>query len=375
MVMKKVQKISILISSYDDLRNPYYAGGGAHAIHEIAKRLSSKYDVTILTGSYPGSKNEIRDGVTYQRVGLSYLGGKIGQLSYQLTLPWHVITKQYDVWMESFTPPFSTNCLQLFTKKPVIGIVHMLAGEDMRRKYKLPFDSSEKIGLRTYKYLIVLSDSMKEKIQKINKNVEIAVIPNGVEIFKNQSNLPVKHVQKHILFLGRLEVNQKGIDLLLESYALNSKAIKYDLVLAGSGEKKEIQKVQRLIKQLNLSRRVKLSGRVEGAKKEKLFSEAVCIVIPSRFETYSIVALEALAHNVPVIAFDIEGLSWIPKGVAVKVRKFNKEELSKAIIAVSQNPDTAALMKQKGRDYARKLTWDTITTLYEKYLNHVQKLQ
>ena len=75
------KKTSVIFSSYDDLHNPYYAGGGALAIREVAKRLVKKYNVTVITGKYPNSKDETIEGITYERVGTTHFGGKIGQLS------------------------------------------------------------------------------------------------------------------------------------------------------------------------------------------------------------------------------------------------------------------------------------------------------
>jgi len=130
---------NIVISNYDDVNNPYYAGGGSVAVHEIAKRLANDNEVVVYTGRYPGSKDLVIEGVNYKRIGLGVGGPKFGQLIYHLILPFRVLVSKYDLWIESFTPPFSTSFLQVFTKRPVIGLVHMLSGDDMRRKYKLPF--------------------------------------------------------------------------------------------------------------------------------------------------------------------------------------------------------------------------------------------
>ena len=162
----------IIISNYDDVKNPFYGGGGAYAIHELAKRLSSDFDVTVVTAKYPHSKNEIMDGVWYERIGISNAGPKIGQFIFYFLLFFYFKFKKFDLWMENFTPPFSTNFLQLFTKKPVVGLVYMLVGEDMKRKYKLPFDLIEKIGIKTYKYFITPTEFAKKKILQINPSVQ-----------------------------------------------------------------------------------------------------------------------------------------------------------------------------------------------------------
>src|SRR5438046_2109760 len=104
-------KKRIIFSNYDDLKNPYYGGGGAFAIHEIAKRLTTDYHIKVLTGKYPGSEDEIKDGVFYQHIGLSLKNPQVDQLLFQLCLPIFIMRERYNLWLESYTPPFSTSLL------------------------------------------------------------------------------------------------------------------------------------------------------------------------------------------------------------------------------------------------------------------------
>ncbi len=79
---------TIVFSNYDDIHNPYYAGGGAVATHEMAKRLATKNKVIILTSRYPNSKNEELDGVIYHRIGLDLFDPRISQTIFQVILPY-----------------------------------------------------------------------------------------------------------------------------------------------------------------------------------------------------------------------------------------------------------------------------------------------
>lgn len=359
-------KTNLIISSYDDLKNPYFSGGGAQAVHQVAKRLTQdNYAVTVITGRYPGSKNEMVDGVQYLRTGTSFLGAQLDQLTFQLCLPYLVLTKKFDCWMESFTPPFSTTFLQLFTKKPVIGLVHMLSGEDMKRKYKLPFDAIEKIGLKTYKAMIVTSEAIGKKITAINPNIKISVISNGIE--KIYTEKPDK--KQHILFLGRIEVNQKGLDLLLNAYEPIADKSAYPLFIAGSGEQNEEKKLHDLLSSKKI-KQVKLVGRVSGKAKEELFRNAAFVVIPSRFETFSSVALEAMSHARAILCFDIEGLRWIPKNCSIKITPFDETGFAHAILELGDIKKTTVL-GSTGQNYAKKFTWDSIAQQYDKVVKSI----
>lgn len=357
-------KPKIIISNYDDIKNPNYGGGGSVAVHEIAKRLVNKFKVTIITGSYQGAVDEIIDKIRYRRIKTHYLGARLGQLIFHFLLPFYATYQKYDLWIESFTPPFSTSFLQIFTKKPVIGLVHMLAGEDMLRKYKIPFYLIEKLGLKTYRYFIVLNEETKVKIKNINNQSRIKIIPNGVHLPRI---LKISE-KKHILFIGRIEVNQKGLDLLLKAYSLISKKIKYKLAIAGFGTDNEFGKLKNMISSLEIVDKVEMLGRINGKKKDEAFKKAAFVVVPSRFESFSLAALEALSYNLPVVSFNISGLKWIPTKYCAKAKPFCEIDLSEKILNLSQDNELRQKMGGSGRQFASQFNWGARAKEYENFI-------
>lgn len=369
--MKNADKPSIVVSSYDDLENPDYGGGGAIAVHEISRRLSKKFRMTVITGRYPHSVDKVVDGVTYLRTGSSLFGPKIAQLLFQLQLPKYLKTLPYDVWIESFTPPFSTTLLQRYTQKPVVGLVHMLSGEDMKRKYHLPFDLVEKAGLKTYRRLVAVSDPLKEKLVRLSPSAEVVTITNGVtRVCRATPDLKDK---THLLFLGRIEINQKGLDLLLSAYKSLSAEYPYPLVIAGSGAKKELHDLKALIKKQGLTGRVRLVGKVNGLQKAELIRHAVCIINSSRFETFSLVALEALACGVPLVCFNITGLNWIPGGCAFRTPVFDLGRLAANILRASRDTSTRKKYIARGLKFSSRFSWDKSARNYASYLTRLLK--
>lgn len=366
--INNVRKKRLIFSNYDDIKNPYYGGGGAMAIHETAKRLAKEFEVKVITGSYPGCRNEMIDEVAYIRIGSTIFRPKLGQLIFHILLWRQILIRRFDLWIESFTPPFSTSLLPLLTKKPVIGLAHMLSGEDMVKKYKLPFSFFERLGIKYYKNFIVLTETIREKINKINPKAAVEIIGNGVNI---PNAAPEQTLKNHILYIGRIEVNQKGLDLMLRSYKKISDRIKKDLVICGSGLPQEIEKLKNLIKESGLESRVKLLGRVAGIQKEKLYQKATMVVLPSRREAFSLVALEALVHQTPLICFNIEGLRWIPDNCAVKVAPFDENGFAKAMENIANNPENAHRLIDAGWEFGRTQTWDK---QYKKYRNYIQRI-
>jgi glycosyltransferase involved in cell wall biosynthesis len=210
---------------------------------------------------------------------------------------------------------------------------------------------------------------VKEKIKQINSTSNVVVISNGIEevVEKNSPK------ENYILFLGRIEVDQKGLDLLIPAFKKFSETNKklYKLIIAGDGVSVELEKLQKLIQKSGVSNSIELAGKVSGEKKEKLLRKAACVVVPSRFETYSLVALEALAHGAPLICFNIKGLSWIPEKVARKVAAYNVNGLANAMTAIVSDSKVSEAMSKSGKSYAQDFTWDAIADQYDKYISKV----
>jgi glycosyltransferase involved in cell wall biosynthesis len=355
----------IIFSNFDDMKNPYYGGGGAFSVHEVVKRLADKgYDVTVITGKYPQSKDEITDNVKYKRIGLKNINPKLGQLLYQFLLPFYAMTLTYDIWFESYTPPFSTAFLPLFTKKPVIGVIHLLGGVEMSKHYKLPFDIIEKYGLKVYKDIIALNESLKNQVERTGSKAKVHIIPNG----ENDELLNLVNDNKtedNILFIGRIDIKHKGLDMLLDIYKNSYKNHGLDLVIAGSGMEKEINILKNRIKEMNLESKVKLIGKVSGKEKSEVFRKAKIFVMTSRIEAFPRTLLEAWCYEVPPIIFDIEPLSWIPSEIAVKINPFDKTTFSSELMKLNEDSEKRKKITEKGKEFVRTFNWNKITDQYK----------
>ena len=73
-------------------------------------------------------------------------------------MPLLALVVRPDLWIESLTPPVSASLLPLAARCPVVGLVQMLCGADMQRRYGLPFEAIERRGLALYRHFVVLND-------------------------------------------------------------------------------------------------------------------------------------------------------------------------------------------------------------------------
>jgi len=361
---------NIVISTYDSLHNPYYGGGGAIAIHEVSKILSREYDITVLTGKYPGSFDTVVEGVRYAHVGVFRFGPLFGQLFFHFAIIRTIRKMNFDCLIESFTPPFSTSCTPLLTKKPVIGLVHMLAGKDMSRKYKIPFHYLERFGLRFYRRIIVVTDEMKDKIRAINPNISITIIPNAVNV---SSIVLSNEPKKYIVYLGRIDIEVKGLDLLINAYKRDRKKDLPPLIIIGNGLRSEVKRLQQIIRKEELQDRIILYGKAGEFEKGLLFSYAYGCVLPSRSEAFSLTALECLKIGIPLITFDIDGLRWIPNDVSIKTERFNSDELKNNIIRLIADEKLQNQLIDRGRAFSEQFNWQNSANRYAEVITDTLK--
>lgn len=358
---KKIKR-RIIFSIYDDIGNPAYGGGGPRVVYEITKRLSDIYSITVFVGRYQGASSVERDGVFYHYIGTQRFGPRAGQLIYSILLLWYVTRERFDVWIESSTPPFSMSFLAFFTRKPVILLIQMLSAEDMQRKYKLPFYLIERFGLSLYTSFIVVTEYLQHVVTTINHRAAVTIIPCGVTMPKISYS-----PGKYFLYTGRIEINQKGLDLLLSAYAAFPKRHAVPLMIAGGGNERDMAALKTMIKKHKLGSRVTLFGRYGEGDKQQLFGNALAVIMPSRFETFGTVALEALSYGRPVVYFSLPNLSWIPKNAGVAVKPFLVSELTEALESLAPPRDLSVYF-DRNRAFARPYDWDALTRRYRRVI-------
>jgi glycosyltransferase involved in cell wall biosynthesis len=300
----------VLISSFDSPANPHYGGGGAAVVEMIASWLTGHFEVTVVTAARRGG-TVVRDGVCYRHLPVGWAGPRVGQLLFHALLPFAARRMRHDLWIESFTPPFSTSFLPLFSRAQVVGFAQSLSGEEMSARYRLPFSLIERFGLRFYRDVVVLNAADRARVHRYSPSATVRVIPNCVD-------LPVLNERllgggEHILFLGRIDTLEKGLDLLLAAYERSG--LHMPLLVAGTGTRREERKLAALL--ATTSGDVRWLGHVTGHHKQDLLEGSAFVVMPSRHEAFGLAALEGMSCGKPVVHFDLPTLRWMDGDVRV----------------------------------------------------------
>ncbi|GAA0294132.1 glycosyltransferase [Kineococcus aurantiacus] len=353
-VTDPARRLRILHLGFEDPRKPG-SGGGAVRTREIDERLARDHDVTVLVSSYPGAVERVENGVRWVPVGLplGYFGGIV---SYFLAVPFALRRYEADLVVEDFGAPVGSFLPQLWTTTPVVAVVQWLGAEEKARQYHLPFHWVQNLGVRRHRTLIAMSEDLGDRLRDMNPAAEVVVLPNGVV----RDAFDARGVRgDDVVFLGRLEVEQKGLDLLLPAFAAVADRLPGRLVVAGDGAGRPA--VAALAASLGIADRVVFAGRVEGEAKYALLATALLVAMPSRQETFGIVAAESLACGTPVVAFEIPSLrEVVVPGTGVLVPAFDVDAYGEALAALAGDPATVEAMGRAGRDHARGYDWDDV---------------
>ncbi len=195
---------------------------------------------------------------------------------------------------------------------------------------------------------------------------KMVMIPNGVRppAYQKTMKLCDKNIrvmfalpeEKIILYVGRL-VYEKGIQILVNAAPKILEKVNAKFIIVGSGYMKE--QLSTIVKSMNLEKKILFSGFVEEEILLKLQKCADVSVVPSLFEPFGIVALEAMAAGSPVVVSDTGGLSEIVDHDlnGVKVYPNNPESLAWGVIKT--------LLDNKYRDHIRKNAYKKIREKYD----------
>ena len=159
------------------------------------------------------------------------------------------------------------------------------------------------IAFRMADMVLPVSSLLKEAIEVYGIQAKFEVVPNVVDtaLFSPNSDRDCPHNPKRILFVGLLDAShKKGIPYLLAALARLQQERK-DWVLSIVGDGPARAEYEQLVVKGNIAEKVTFHGLRTKIEIATLMRQADLFVLPSVFETFSIVTAEALASGIPVL--------------------------------------------------------------------------
>jgi D-inositol-3-phosphate glycosyltransferase len=218
---------------------------------------------------------------------------------------------------------------------------------------------------------------------------KIVVIPPGVDVelfhpisvTAARERIGLARDAQMILYVGRIE-RLKGIETLLRAAALLqtrgllAPSCPCVAVIGGDPDhpQEEMQYLQELRESLHVENVVSFLGRRPQAELPYYYSAAQAVVMPSQYESFGMVALEAMACGTPVVASGVGGLLYLVRDgrTGFHIPDSDPAALADRLQQLLIDPHLRHELGRHAANVARSYAWERITdqvlTLYESVL-------
>lgn len=287
-------KIAVIIDTWF----PHIGGGQINA-WEISKRLADKgLQIDIIT------RNNGQDSLKLPKnLNVFKLGGEskpfdsLSKILFVVRAFLFIARRDYDiVHAHAFLPGITARFLSVTKGTPSALTIHGTSiGTNLNNRFKRWLEKFILCQILYSAQITVSRDFLKIK----NINQKVVYIPNAVDIGQFDKINISKTKQPTLIFVGRLHP-QKNLSILLQCInKLQQDFPLIQLLIVGDGEEKA--KLEKLIKNLNLHKNVKLLGEITGVQLIKLYKSSHLFILPSIYEGQPLTLLEAWASKLPVI--------------------------------------------------------------------------
>jgi len=305
-MISNIPKIAIIIPKYG------FIGGAENFATELTTRIaqSSHFKIHVYANKWqPPSGN-----ITFHKVPIITFPKFLTTLSFAFFVRKKIVQENFDL-IHTHDRIFRAD---IFTMH---GIPHRLWVNEVRKKRMSLFDLGTEwverklvMNKKTKKFLAV-SNLAKEKFLQEYPHIDpclVEVIHPGVESTRFEGHnrrLCNEEIRKNfgmdskdiiILFVS-MNFHIKGLDrIILGLSKLRSKNTneKYKLLIVG---KDQVRRYKKMAHDLGVEENIIFSGPVQKNTLEKIYLTSNIFAMPSRFDTFGIATLEAMAASLPVI--------------------------------------------------------------------------
>jgi len=249
----------------------------------------------------------------------------------------------------------------------------------------------EKACLETADRVVATSPQEGEHMRKlVSAKGAIEMIPCGTDTKRlgaisrlaARQQLGIPPEAKVVLYVGRFD-RRKGIETLVRAIAKSKCCGNDDLQLIigggfrpGQSDGIECDRIKGIVKELDLDAFTTFPGRLSETELPVYYAAANVCVVPSHYEPFGLVAIEAMACRTPVVASNVGGLQFtvVPEVTGLLVPPQDDTAFAQAIDRILSNPAWGEQMGQVARQRVEiALSWDSVASrlscLYNKLLS------
>ena len=266
-----------------------------------------------------------------------------------------------------------------------LGLMKQRIGQTAEEREGFTRVEGERAVMRTADRIIAATEAERSQLELLYgvNHQKVSIIPPGVDTHHFYP-IPQDEAREAIglspkdcvaLFVGRIEP-LKGVETLLRAMALMKKNYEnftcphYLVIIGGDPEGHpeeqtgEMKRLQALRADLGLGEMVLFLGKRDQNTLPYYYSAAEVVVMPSHYESFGMVALEAMACGTPVIASQVGGLAFLVKDgeTGFFVPAQDPEALPEKLGFMFVEHDMRANFGERAAAYAQSFRWETITS-------------
>jgi glycosyltransferase involved in cell wall biosynthesis len=360
---------------------PRVIGGLARHAEGLSKALASLgHEVHVVTLDFPGAPYEEAEAPLY-----------VHRIAVELPAP------TFHTWVLLFNHFFEKRVGQLAKRYGPPDIVHVhdwltaSAGVASKHLMRVPLvmtfhstESSRSSSIRTPESamvgglewwgsyeaakVIAVSEWMKSevvsqfklppgKVVEISNAVDTAKFEKSVDVAATRMKWKVQPGEKLITAVGRL-TSQKGFDDLIRAFAVVQRSIPgAKLLVMGEGYLRG--ELEALANGEGVAARITFAGFVSDDDLVDAIKSSDMVAVPSRFEPFGIIALEAMAAGVPIVVSRVGGLAEIVEDDVdgLEVDPNSPYSIARATIRLLSDPALASRLAARAREKVKSYNW------------------
>jgi len=218
--------------------------------------------------------------------------------------------------------------------------------------------------------IIAISQQTAQDVQDFygTPNKKLSVIyPSCGKHFRPVQSIEITNVrvkydlpEHYILYVGRIDP-KKNISLLIEAYALFQQQSDFDgqLVLVGEQYKKQPDfSIYSIIESLGIQETVKLVGVVPDEDLPAFYTDSTITVLPSVYEGFGIVALEAMSCGAPLVVNKAGAVTEVVGDSAIVMADGSPACLADILTELWNDPAHRNVLRQRELEQARLFSWE-----------------
>ncbi len=199
---------------------------------------------------------------------------------------------------------------------------------------------------------------------------KVTVIPLGVDMerFRPAAKADARERlglgdERIILFVGRLEP-LKGVDILIGAASMLDSDVDCSVLIVGGDETSaaQVEQLQSMAHALGIGERVAFAGAVDHDMLPLYYNAADVCVVPSHYESFGLVAVEAMASGVPVVASRVGGLTGTVKDgeTGYLIPWLCPEPFAERIELLLDNEPLRVSLGEAAREAVSRYRWENV---------------